>query len=81
MPTIATWPEMPLALREHLSERMRDRKIGIEDLNRLRLWLELHPEVPEGPWYKDFGSFRLCGEGRFPKTFLHAGQVAIGTKL
>ena len=27
----------------------------------------------EGAWYKDFGSFKLCGEGRYPKTFLLAG--------
>jgi hypothetical protein len=39
------------------------------------------PEVPEGAWYKDFGSLKLCGEGRFPKTLLLAGQVAVGRKL
>jgi len=39
---------MPPAVREHLVERMRDRNIGLEDLNRLRLWLESKPEVPEG---------------------------------
>ena len=81
MPNIATWPEMPIAVREHLIERMHDRKIGLDDLNRLRLWLESQPEVPEGPWYKDFGSFKLCGEGKYPKTFPLAGHVALGTKL
>ena len=81
MPKIATWQEMPVAVREHLIERMRDRMIGLDDLNRLRLWLELKPEVPESSWYKDFGSFKLCGEGRYPKTFLFPGQVALGTKL
>jgi len=34
MPQIATWSEMPMAVRQHLIERMRDRKIGLEDLNR-----------------------------------------------
>jgi hypothetical protein len=34
-----------------------------------------------GAWYKDFGSFKLCGEGRYPKTFLLAGQAATGQKL
>jgi hypothetical protein len=81
MPKIATWSEMPAAVREHLAERMRDRKIGLDDLNRLRLWLESRPDVPEEPWYKDFGSFKLCGEGRYPKTFLLAGQTATGKKL
>jgi len=81
MPTIATWSQMPAGLRDHLIERMRDRNIGLEDLNRLRLWLESKPEVPEGPWFKDFGSFKLCGKGPFATTFLLAGQPAAGTPL
>jgi len=60
---------------------MRDRNIGLEDLNQLRLWMESKPEVPEGPWYKEFGSFKLCGEGSHPKTFLLHGQAARGQKL
>lgn len=81
MPKIATWPEFPSAVREHLLERMRDRNVRLEDLNRLRLWIASHPEVPKGRWYKDFGTFTLCGEGRYPKTFLRAGQTASGEKL
>jgi hypothetical protein len=60
---------------------MRDRKIALDDLNRLRLWMESKPEVPEGLWYKDFGSFKLCCEGKYPKTFLLAGMAATGNKL
>ena len=81
MPKIATWSEMPPAVREHLIERMHDRKISLDDLNRLRVWMESNPEVPEGSWYKDFGSLKLCGEGKYPKTFLLAGQPATGYKL
>ncbi len=29
----------------------------------------------------DFGSFKLCGEGEHPKTFLLPGQPAKGQKL
>ena len=81
MPHIETWARLPQAVRGHLTERMRDRKIGLDDLNRLRIWMESKPEVPQGNWYKDFGSFKLCGEGKYPKTFLLAGQSAIGQKL
>lgn len=76
-----TWSRLPTALRDHLVQRMHDRNISLEDLNRLRLWMETKPEVPEGPWYKDFGSFKLCGQGEFPKTFLLSGQPAVGRKL
>jgi hypothetical protein len=81
MPHIETWSRIPAALREHLIERMRDRNIRIEDLNGLRLWLESKPNVPEGPWYKDFGTFTLCGEGKYPRTFLLSTQVAKGQEL
>jgi hypothetical protein len=57
---------------------MRDRLISIEDLNQLRIWMETRPEVPEGEWFRDFGSFKICGEGSLPKTFLLRGQVARG---
>jgi hypothetical protein len=81
MPQIETWSRLPAALREHLVERMRDRKIGISDLNLLRIWIESHPTVPEGQWHKDLGSFKLCGEGRYPKTFLLPGQATVGERL
>ena len=60
---------------------MRDRSITLDDLNQLRVWLEPKPNVPDGSWYKDFGSFKLCGAGKYPKTLLLAGQLASGEKL
>ena len=81
MPRIENWSRLPQAVRDHLIEGMRDRKISLDDLNQLRLWIETKPNVSEGSWYKDFGSFKLCGEGALPKTFLLAGQLAKGRKL
>ena len=80
MPKIQ-WTDLPPALREHLFERVRQRKMAAEDLYRLKLWCETGPDAPDGPWFKDFGSFKLCGEGRFPKTFLLRGQAAKGQRL
>src|SRR5271156_1573538 len=76
MPQIETLSCLPAALQDHLVERMHDWKISLQDLNQLRIWMETKPDVPEGQWYKDFGSFKLCGEGSYPKTFLLAGQHA-----
>jgi hypothetical protein len=81
MPKLEQWAKFPKRLRQHLIERMADRSITIEDLNRLRLWVESDPDVPFDEWYKDFGSFKLCGEGPYPKTFLLVGQPARGTRL
>jgi len=81
MPQIESWSRLPEGVRNHLVDRMHDRNIGLDDLNRLRLWLQSKPDVPENSWYKDFGSFKLCGEGKYPKTFLLRGQVAKGQEL
>jgi len=75
------WTDLPPALRDHLFDRLRERRITAEDLYQLKLWKESEPEAPDGLWFKDFGSFRICGEGRYPKTFLMRGQVAKGEKL
>lgn len=80
MPKIQ-WTNLPSALRQHLFDRLEDRQITAEDLYLLKIWRESEPEAPEGEWYKDFGSFKICGEGRFPKTFLLKRQVARGKAL
>jgi hypothetical protein len=74
MPKIR-WMGLPPALRDHLFERLRERKISAEDLYELKLWRESEPEAPEGAWYKDFGSFKVCGEGEYPRTFLLRGHA------
>ena len=81
MPKIERWENFPEGVRQHLIDRMRDRAISIADLNRLRVWIETRPEVPEGDWYKDFGSFKLCGRGSLAKTFLLRNQAAKGDTL
>ncbi len=78
MPKIATWAKLPAGVKQHLIDRMHQRAISIADLDRLRLWINSNPEVPAGDWHKDFGSFKICGHGSFPKTFLVSGQVATG---
>jgi hypothetical protein len=75
------WTDLPPALRDHLFDRLRDRKITVDDLYQLKLWRESEPEAPEGPWFKDFGSFKVCGEGKYPKPFLLRVQAARGQKL
>ncbi len=78
MPQLERWDNLLTRVRQHLIERMRDREISVSDLNQLRLWVETRPEMPEGDWYKDFGSFKVCGSGSYAKMFLLRGQVAKG---
>jgi hypothetical protein len=39
------------------------------------------PWAPDGDWYKDFGSFIICGTGEYPKTVLKKGMKPFGTAL
>ena len=80
MPKIQ-WTNLPPALRDHLFDRLLERKITAEDLYQLKLWRVSEPEAPDGLWWKDFGSFKVCGEGKYPKTFLLRAQPAKGQKL
>jgi hypothetical protein len=72
---------LPEAIRMHLLLRLKERQITEEDLYKLKLWRESEPEAPDGTWYKDFGTFKICGEGKYPKTFLLKGQAAAGKEL
>lgn len=80
MPKIS-WNSLPLRLKEHLIERLRERQITQDDLLALRIWIGTDPEVPDGAWWKNFGTFKLTDEGRYPKTFLTRHQAAFGQKL
>ena len=47
MPRIQ-WTGLPPALRDHLFDRLRERKITAEDLYRLKAWRETDPHAPDG---------------------------------
>jgi hypothetical protein len=80
MPKI-DWTRLDPGIRSHLMDRMRLRQISASDLQALQEWILHSPKVPEGPWFKDFGTFKLCGEGKNPSTFLTADQPAFGEEV
>lgn len=73
--------DLPPELLQHLFDRARERKLTMEDIFALQEWRRHSPDVPEGHWYKNFGSFKLCGQGRYPKTFPLRGQPAHGQEV
>lgn len=80
MPKIE-WESLPKEVKRHLFQRARERQVSIDDLARLEHWKASNPDAPDGLWYKDFGTFKLCGEGAYPKTFLLRGQAVRGKPL
>jgi hypothetical protein len=75
------WRQLPQEVRDHLGARLLDRSITEEDLYKLKFWLESTPDVPNGDWYKDFGTFKLAGRDSLVLTFLSPEQVGYGTEI
>lgn len=80
MPKIR-FSNLPKAVWEHILARVEKRQISLQDLRRLQEWVSTGPSAPEGDWYKDFGSFMICGSGEFPKTVLTKGMAPFGNRI
>lgn len=80
MPKIR-FTDLPPRLWQHLLERVREREISHADLARLQEWVGSEPFAPEGDWYKDFGSFKLCGAGEYPRAVLTKQMKAFGEEI
>lgn len=80
MPKIR-FSDLPHGLWKHLLERVQEREITLNDLVRLQEWVKSEPFAPEGDWYKDFGSFKLCSSDEYPKTVLRKDMAAFGKRI
>ncbi len=73
--------DLPRGVWQHILERVTERQIALGDLESLQSWVRSKPEAPEGDWYKNFGSFVLCGTGDLPKTVLARGMKPHGAPI
>ena len=80
MPKIC-FSELPRGVWQHLLQRVAERHISLADLSRLQDWVKSGPYAPGGDWYKDFGSFKLCGSGEHPRTVLTKDMKAFGKEI
>ena len=62
-------------------QRVDERRISVGDLQTLQAWVRTGPDAPDGDWYKDFGSFLVCGTGKFPKNVLEKGMKPFGDPI
>src|SRR6059058_2045243 len=46
--------DLPLALLNHLLDRISERAISADQLEEFADWLDTEPEVPDGRWFKRF---------------------------
>jgi hypothetical protein len=72
---------IPPQLYEHLLDRIQERKIIRQDVTLLVNWLDKHPEVPHGKWFKRFPGMTARGEGELIKTFLLSTQIPFGEEV
>ena len=80
MPKIR-FANLPRAVWQHILDRVDERKVPLDDLLQLQGWVKSNPEAPVGDWYKDFGSFKLCGTGELPKTVLLRTMKPYGKRI
>lgn len=80
MPKIR-FSDLPRGLWQHLLERVQERQISLADLSRLQDWVRSEPVAPEGDWYDDFGSFKLCGSGQYLCTVFTKETKAFGEEI
>jgi hypothetical protein len=73
--------DLPRGLWQHLLERVQEREISLADLTRLQAWVKSQPSAPASDWYKDFGSVKLCGSGKYPRTVLARSMTAFGQEI
>jgi hypothetical protein len=59
MPRIDKWADLPPAVRQHLTDRMRDRVIGIPDLNRRRAPRQDHRVAEVAVPVENTGTLRI----------------------
>lgn len=70
--------DLPRGFWHHLLQRVDERRIPRGELHALQTWARTGPAAPDGDWYKDFGSFIVCGYGNFPKTLPEKGMRPFG---
>ena len=80
MPKIQ-FSNLPRGVWHHLLQRVDERRISVADLLALQEWVKSDPVAPDGDWYKDFGSFKICGRGALPLTVLEDWMAPYGEKL
>jgi hypothetical protein len=73
--------DLPRGLRRRLLDRVQEREISLADLEKLQQWVRSESFAPDGEWYKDFGSSKLCGVGEYPWTVLTKGMAAFGQEI
>ena len=80
MPKIR-FSDLPRPLWRHLLDRVQERQVSVADLEALQAWVQSGPQAPEGDWYRDFGTFKLCGSGDRPKTVLTGDMKPYGEPI
>lgn len=73
---------LPQGIRNHISQRMIERRISPEANRAYLMWRSSNPRAPFGEdWFKDFGSFILVGKGDKPLSVLKEGMRPHGRRL
>ena len=73
--------KLPHALIQHLSLRIRQREISLDQMGLFGAWCDTNPEVPADEWFKRFPGRVVCDEGELVETFLVPGPAPHGQEV
>ena len=70
----------PLAWK-HLKDRVKERKITLDDLKELEAWVQKDKDVADGDWFIRFNNFILVGHGSVVKSSLEPYMIPFGIEI
>lgn len=72
---------LPPALYAHLLERVQQKRISGQQLTLLVRWMDTHPEVPNGRWFKGFPEMWCVAKASWSKRFSCGDKFPPAKKL
>lgn len=73
--------QVPVHIMEHIRLRLAERVYNMEHVRAMHDWAQSRRMAPRREWYKDFGSFYLCGYGSSLATVLDKPKIPEGIKI
>lgn len=72
---------LPAKCYEHITQRIRERKLTSKDVKALSDWVKKQPMVDSGNWYKRFNNFTIVGSGPTATSILTKNMKPHGKEI
>jgi hypothetical protein len=63
------WSNFPPGIKQHLQQCLLERKITLDDLDKLRVWVDSDPDLPQAPGSAILGLSKLSEKVQIHSAF------------